>query len=241
VAVPNQRRAPAAHLIEGARDSLLLDAGACVMLRLEEAGADYTAVDGILISHFHPDHVAGLVPFLFAHHVPGNPRRRSVDLVGAPGLAGLLTNLRRAWGDWLTPRGFDVNVREVREHAFSLGEFQVQAALTTHSESSLAFRVQAEDGKVAVYSGDTPYARSVVKLARGADLLVLECSYPRGFLAPGHLTADQAGRMAAEAGVPRLLLTHFYPPCGQADIRSQAAQHFDGDILLAEDCMAVDV
>jgi len=60
VAVPNQRRAPAAHLVEGTEDTLLLDAGACVMLRLEEAGVDYTAVDGILVSHFHPDHVMGL-------------------------------------------------------------------------------------------------------------------------------------------------------------------------------------
>ena len=61
-------------------------------------------------------------------------------------------------------------------------------------------------------------------LARGADLLVLEAANP--FKVPGHLTPAEAGRLAAQAGVARLLLTHFYPPCDAVDVVALAAQEF---------------
>lgn len=242
VAVPNQGRAPSCYLVEGAAGRLLLDCGPCVMLRLEQAGCPFTGVDAVLLSHFHPDHCAGLVPFLFAHKVPGNPRREPVEIRGAAGTADLLRSLERAWGDWLVPDAFERRVRDIDAHAFLLAGFRVEAAAGTHCASSLAYRIEEEEGGPAlVYSGDTPWSEPLVRLARGASLLVLECSLPAGPPVPGHLTADQAGRLAARAGVPRLLLTHFYPPCASADIRAQVAEHYEGDILLAEDLMALDV
>ena len=84
-----------------------------------------------------------------------------------------------------------------------------------------------------VYSGDTDVSDSLVALARGADLLVLEAANP--FKVPGHLTPGEAGRLAARAGARRLLLTHFYPPCDAVDVVALAAQEFAGEIIRAED------
>jgi ribonuclease BN (tRNA processing enzyme) len=78
-----------------------------------------------------------------------------------------------------------------------------------------------------------------VGLAQGADLLVLECSNP--FKVPGHLTPAEAGRLAARAGVKRLLLTHFYPPCDEVDVVALAAQEFDGEIIRAEDGLRLEI
>jgi ribonuclease BN (tRNA processing enzyme) len=47
--------------------------------------------------------------------------------------------------------------------------------------------------------------------------------------------------MAARAGVPRLMLTHFYPPCEEVDVAALAAAEFSGEILLAEDGLRIEV
>jgi ribonuclease BN (tRNA processing enzyme) len=241
VAVPNGCRAPSAYLLEAAGRHLLLDCGAATLLRLEEAGADHLQIDDVLLSHFHPDHCAGLVPLLFAYFCPDHSRTKPLRIAGAPGLSALLANLRRVWGEWLVPRGFDLEVMEVRRHAFSLGALDVRVAMGTHAASSLAYRITDPDGRVLVYSGDTPYSETVVRLAREADLLVLECSFPGGVNAPGHLNAHEAGRMARRAGARTLLLSHFYPACDLIDVRRQAGEIFKGEIRLARDRMELRV
>jgi len=114
----------------------------------------------------------------------------------------------------------------------------IKSAPTDHTEGSLAYRVEAE-GRSLVYSGDTDVSDSLVDLARGADLLVLESANP--FKVQGHLTPAEAGRLAAQAGVARLLLTHFYPPCDAVDVAALAAKEFAGEILRAEDGLSLTV
>jgi ribonuclease BN (tRNA processing enzyme) len=114
----------------------------------------------------------------------------------------------------------------------------ILSAPTNHTAGSLAFRVEA-DGRSLVYSGDTDLSDSLVDLARGVDLLVLEAANP--FKVPGHLTPTEAGRLAAQAGAARLLLTHFYPPCDAVDVVALAAQEFSGEILRAEDGLSLTV
>ena len=127
----------------------------------------------------------------------------------------------------LAPEGPD----EVREAGLV-----IKSAPTNHTAGSLAYRVEAE-GRSLVYSGDTDVSDSLVDLARDTDLLVLEAANP--FKVPGHLTPAEAGRLAAEAGAARLLLTHFYPPCDAVDVVALAAQEFPGEILRAEDGLSL--
>jgi ribonuclease Z len=87
---------------------------------------------------------------------------------------------------------------------------------------------------------DTGLCDAVYDLADGADLLVIESTFLSGDAAlaaeAGHLTAAQAARVATEAGVRRLVLTHFsqrYPD--PARFEAEAREHFTGDLVLAED------
>lgn len=50
-----------------------------------------------------------------------------------------------------------------------------------------------------------------------------------------YLDADDAGSMAAAAGVKRLLLTHFWPGNDRELSRAVAAEHFPGEILIADE------
>ncbi|MCX6464088.1 MAG: ribonuclease Z [Pseudonocardiales bacterium] len=93
---------------------------------------------------------------------------------------------------------------------------------------------------------DTRLCDGVFALAEGADLLVIESTFLTAdeHLAReyGHLTAAQAGRVAAECGVRRLVLTHFsqrYPD--PAAFGEEAAAVFGGEIVVAADLDRVPV
>jgi len=78
-----------------------------------------------------------------------------------------------------------------------------------------------------------------VELSRGADLLILEASFPDGQDVPGHLTPSRAGHIAALANVKRLLLTHLYPECLETDIAAQCRIHYAGDLTIGTDLLQV--
>jgi ribonuclease BN (tRNA processing enzyme) len=53
----------------------------------------------------------------------------------------------------------------------------------------------------------------------------------------GHLTPSLAGRMAAEAGCKRLMLTHLYPICDDSNLIEPCRRHYDGELIIAEDLL----
>lgn len=72
---------------------------------------------------------------------------------------------------------------------------------------------EARPGRLVVYSGDTSPCTATVEQARGADVLIHEATFTsdekKRAAQTGHSTAADAGRVAAEAGVGRLFLTHI--------------------------------
>jgi ribonuclease Z len=111
---------------------------------------------------------------------------------------------------------------------------------------TLAEVSEPRPGQVMAFVMDTGICPAAVELAAGADLLVIESTFltPQAALAAeaGHLTAAQAGQIAATAGVRKLVLTHFsqrYPDA--AAFGAEAAQHFTGEIVVAEDLARIPV
>ena len=101
-------------------------------------------------------------------------------------------------------------------------------------------------GQRVAFVMDTRMCDAVPALADGADLLVIESTFLEEDAALarayGHLTARQAATVAAECGVRRLVLTHFsqrYPD--PARFRDEAAEVFDGDLVVAADLQTVPV
>jgi len=94
-------------------------------------------------------------------------------------------------------------------------------------------------GRRIVYTGDTEYSKKVVEAARDADLLVHEATFSQELVEDGrhgHTSARQAARVAKEAGVERLVLTHFSRRFDNSPERleEEAKQVFE-DTLAAED------
>jgi len=86
-----------------------------------------------------------------------------------------------------------------------------------------------------VYTGDTGQSRDLANWAAGADLLLAECSLPDDQAVDGHLTPHSVAQLARAAQAKRLVLTHFYPPVEQVDVRAEVARVYQGPVTLASD------
>jgi ribonuclease BN (tRNA processing enzyme) len=223
---------------------LLVDIGPGAMRRLCEAGIDPKLIDAILITHFHPDHVSDLVPFLFASNYAFGPVRETVfHVIGPEGLEQFYNGLVAVYGHWIVPANDRLVIKQLNAGSpdeYSLETVTVRAMPSAHTFPSLSYRIEA-DGVSVTVSGDTDVSENLVKLAQHTEMLVCESSLPDGMKVPGHLVPSEAGRIAAEADVGKLVLTHFYPPCDSVDVVAQAGAEFSGEIVAARDLMVFTV
>ncbi len=241
---PRLERGAPGYLVQVAGQNILLDMGPGTVYRLLKCGISLPDIDGIVLSHFHPDHVTDLIPFFFAsHYALGYKREKPFWLLSGEGFKDFYSGLKKAFGHWVEPpEGFleQIEVSVQYPSALLLPPLEIRTSPVLHNPESIAVRLQYQ-GKSVVYSGDTDFCPSIIDLAREADLLILECAAPEGSKIPGHLTPSLAGQIAGQAQVKRLILTHFYPPCDQADLLTPAKAFFSGEIVLAQDFMTLEV
>ena len=238
--VPSLRRGSPGTVIKVGSSTLLLDSGSGTLQRMLQTHIDFQEVDYLLYSHFHPDHTADLVPFLFASNYGSDEKRTGeLKLIGPKGLQQFYEGLKAVYGRWIEPQNYTLALMEVANEGITFPDFSLQGFYLVHSESSVGFRVASGDGKTVVYSGDTEFCPNLITLGRDADLLILECSFPDSRKVEGHLTPTLAGRVARETGCKRLLLTHLYPPCDDEDIVPVVKDQFSGEVILAVDLMKV--
>lgn len=230
-------------LLSTERAQYLLDLGPGTLRRLAHLGISHERISGVFVTHFHPDHSLDLVHLLFAtRHPPVLRQRRPFFIAGPIGLNQFLLALHSAYGDWISlPKGL-VKVVEVHPGA-DITELcpplTIKAAPTGHTSHSLAYRFDHPQSGSIVYTGDTVYSEEVIGLARGADLLITECSFPDELPVDGHLTPSIAAKMATEAGVKKLALCHFYPEALASKIASQCRGHFQGELVLSSDGLEI--
>ena len=214
---------------------LLLDCGAGVIRRGLEAQLPILHVDAILFSHLHLDHIADLPALLWALDGEGRQRAdRPLRLFGPPGFANFFARLSNVYGNWIDRLPVPVFIHEVQRERFNLGPWQIETLPMFHGIPANGYRLEL-NGKILAYTGDTGFCDEAVTLARRADCLIIECSFPDGHITPTHLTAGEAGQLAAKAESRRVLLTHFYPECFAVEVAAQCRKFFPGEIELASD------
>jgi len=240
--IPSLARSACAVLVETDGFRMLLDLGPGTMRRLLEAGVTIGEIDWIVLSHFHPDHSGELASFLFASRYGDEPRRRPLTLAGGPGLTRFMDGLRQVYGHWIALPPELFSLMELAGDApgrRDAGAFSLQTACVDHNPESIALRITGRDGRSVVYSGDTGPCAGLTALARGADLLICEAALPDALQRPGHMTPPLTGRLAAEAGVGLLVMTHLYPACDRIDIESECRRFWSGPLLVAQDLMRI--
>jgi ribonuclease BN (tRNA processing enzyme) len=239
--VPSLRRSSCSVLMEIGTDKLLFDMGAGTIHRLLEYGVTIFDITHIFLSHFHPDHSAEIVSFLFASKYAENMRRQTpLTLVAGNGLTAFYEALKSAYGSWIEPGDGILSVVEMSTRApdrLDCSSFSVITRPAAHNPESISYRIESPSGDSVVYSGDTDYCDHLINLAKDARLLICECSHADQEKVRGHLSPSLAGEMASLAHVRNLVLTHFYPRCDGFDIENECRKTYKGPLVLAEDRM----
>ena len=240
---PSASRVCAGHLVGAGDTSVLLDCGSGVVHGLARAGVDWMGITHVAITHFHADHMSDLAFLIFTwRHGAEKPRTVPIDVIGPPGMDGLMTRLADAFGSWVRDPGFEVRVRETPPGTtVDLGPgARLTPFKVPHTEESQAYDV-AYDGRRLVYTGDTGYDEGLGRWAVGCDLFLAECSLPDDREMAIHLTPRRCGELAAIAQPRTLVLTHFYPPVERTDIRGIVGERFGGAVVLANDGWSMEI
>lgn len=216
--------------------ALLLECGPGSTRRWPRHGLSFESVRAIVVTHHHLDHVSDLGAVMFGRNVPEPPVRTPLLLAGPRGQARLVEALEEAYGASVADKQ---GVRDVRElidgQGITCAPFDVSVREVKHTSGAIGVRVGCGGRKLA-FSGDSAPCDALVELCRGVHVALLECSYPAGRETGSHLNAETAAEVAMEAGVERLVLTHFYPECDGADIEAQVREAgYQGDLHLARD------
>jgi len=234
-------RAPSGYALKVASQLFLLDGGTGSLLNAMRSGLSYSAVDNLCYTHLHPDHTIDLVPFLFGtKYTPGFTRRKKLGLFGPVGFQQFFDKVVALYGHNMVQVEYPMEIRELGAERMFLGDLTIETQRMQHSGHAIGYRFEWGDKKF-VYSGDTDACRGIIKLARGADLLLIECSFPDDKKVPGHLTPSEVGEIATTAGAKRVLLTHIYPPFDADAILHAASKRFDGEIQIARDLEKVSI
>jgi ribonuclease BN (tRNA processing enzyme) len=231
---PGEGGATSGLLIRDDGFNLWVDAGTGTLANLQRHIGLYD-VGAIVISHSHPDHLTDIYAYLYAR-LYGPQRQQKIPLLVAP---GVLERAQPLVTDDATDLGlgdgFDLLVVEPGTEQ-RVGPFRIATAPMSHSVPTIGMRVES-GGSVLAYTADTGPTAELDDLTRAADVLVAEASWQgeRGDQPAIHLTAREAGEVAAKAGAGRLVLTHIRPHLDSDRSREEAASAFDGRVEAGKD------
>lgn len=196
------------------------------------------ALNAVVLSHCHLDHCADLGSLYVQRHYysattdrlpvlgPSDARARAVGIYGKSDEAGLDEEF-----------DFTTFARE----PMVVGPFTIDVARAVHPVEAYSIRVSA-DGRSITYSGDTAINDRLVDLAHDTDVALFEASFVGTEFPTGvHMSAEEAGRAAREAGAGRLVLTHHVVMNDPAVVIAEASAEFDGPVTLASSGLAIDV
>ena len=264
---PRAGRGNTAHAVVVDDVLYVVDCGSGVARQLVQAGIALTTLRHVFITHHHSDHNLDYGNLIMQAWASG--LRTRVDTWGPPPL----TKMTRLYFEM---NAYDIDTRIADEgrvplmplvhvHELTQGgpvlqdeRVKVSATLVDHPPvvPAFAFRFDGPDRSI-VFSGDTNMSDNLVRLAKGADLLVHEAlwvpavdrlvarvpnaSTLKKHLIDSHTSAGDAGRVAAAAGVKTLVLSHLVPaddPAVTEQMWMDAARaHFKGEIVVARDGM----
>ncbi len=245
---------------------VLVDLGPGAALRFAESGATVADLDVVLLSHVHADHTADLPALIESSWGRGRTRPLPLfGPDGSALMPSTVTLVRtlfdttrgayRHLGDVLSPRDrgpyklrpLDVPTKRAQRKGprvaagFSNERVHTASVPVVHGNTpTLAWQVSVGDKRI-VFSGDTnDQGGGLALLARGADLMILHHAIPEAASlteAQLYMRPSTMGRIAADAGVKHLVLSHRTTRTlgREAETVKAIRQYYQGPISLADD------
>ena len=225
---PKAGGACSGYLLEADGKRILLDCGSGVLSRLQ-ASCPIEALDAIVLTHLHSDHMADMLILRYA-----------LQMLTAKGIVRgrlpvYLPATPKAVADEIaTNGGFDAHIVAGGD-AVQIGDVSLNFSHVRHLVECNAVKVVAE-GKTFLFTGDMNTTPGFEDFARGVDFLLIDANFFHAEWSEGapHLSAKLAAELAQRAGVKRLMLTHIAPLCDEAALLAEARQAYPAAELAQE-------
>lgn len=249
---PDSDRSSPSQVVVVGGEPLLFDCGPGTGMNLMRAGFYPTVIRRIFLTHLHMDHSLEFPSIVFGSYLLG--RKDKVYLYGPPGtidFCRLLFEKIYPYAPEIIRRiqeeGLEVASHEATEGLVCQTEnYQVFSTPVEHGLPAIAYRIESKEG-IVVISGDTGPCKSLIDLARGADLLIHECSFPDDMVEfareTNHSIPSEVGEVAKQAGVKKVVLTHLFPPCKgrEKEMIKSINSKFGGEVMASHDLLEINV
>lgn len=264
--IADDGRASSSYLVwVDGRSKIMVDVGGGAFLRFGEAGAKFSDLDFVAISHFHTDHSADLVTLLKTGFF--SSRERSLGISGPdaggpfPALADYLDSNVGSNGAYAYLSGYldgsgglvrldPVTVNHesgsvVAVYADEQNDIRITATGVPHGiVPAIAYRIQVEETEIVFASDQNGNDEAFVDFAKDADILVMHMVVPEsaaGAMRALHAPPGRIGEIAAASGAKTLVLSHFMARSlddldGNVE---RVRQNYGGEIVVAEDLLCV--
>ena len=247
----------------------LVDCGYGASKQLITAGVALNRLRYIFITHHHSDHNLEFGPLIYNAWITGLPAR--IDAYGPTGMSRMARSFFNYLKFDIDTRIVDegrtdprklITTHEIEKPGVVLvnDDVKVSACLVRHPpiKQAYAYRFDAKDRSVVI-SGDTAYAPELAEFAKDADVLVHEVMYLPGIeallrrlpnakrlrehLMAAHTLPEDVGKIAAQANVKTLVLSHFVPGDDPSITDEQWSEgvrkNFKGRIIVGKDLLEI--
>jgi ribonuclease BN (tRNA processing enzyme) len=209
---------------------ILFDCGHGIVQRLLEAGFQHNEVDHIVISHFHPDHVSDLIPFLQAGAWSRrDPRRSDLHIYGPAGVQKLIDGFMNVFGpSALQQLSYSICVHEVTREQFSIGPYRFDSiSLPPAGNRGLRFEWK---GKRYALTGDSNFHEQEIAFLRHVDLAIVDA---------GHIEDDEIVQLAVASQAKTIVCSHLYREINAPRLQVLAEKTgYTGTIIVGRDLMS---
>jgi ribonuclease BN (tRNA processing enzyme) len=230
---PKANEASSGYLLEHNGFHLLIDCGSGVLSKLQTI-LEPEKIDAVILSHYHPDHIADIGVLQHARLIQGLLGKKIDNL---PIYAHSLDQQEFMK---LTYKNITKGIAYDPEETLTVGPFTIRFLLTNHPVPCYAMRIEA-DGKSIVYTADTSFKEEFIPFTKEADVLLCECNFYKNQNGQdaGHMNSHDAGTLANLSNVKKLILTHL-PHFGEIErLMEEAAEKYSGSISLASEGLTI--
>jgi ribonuclease Z len=264
---PTINRFGSGVLVQAGGQTLLIDCGRGITMRLIQAGIKLGSVNRLFITHLHSDHVSG-IPDLWLTgwlEIPSAQRKGAFQVFGPAGTKNMMEHLERAF-EWdigtriadqkLAKENVEISVTEIKEGAvLDSNGVKVTAFEVDHGDlvrPAYGYRIDY-GGRSVVVSGDTRFNENLIQHATGTDLLIHQVAAVRSQLLASpvfqailahHTKPEEAGIVFARTK-PRLAVFYHFsllgtaqvPPMTEQEVVDLTRKTYGGPLLVGEDLM----